>query len=285
MEGYTTMLEFGQRLTHSKNGELPKSWKAFRKYDGHSVIWLPHLQELWSIGRSAGPKLINTPVFFRQHLPDYPVHGELWHPSDQPQMITAATTKIPQPHLWAKLKLVVFAFPADNSFVNPLDPDTWCHLESVVPWDAGEVEENKYVMRPEEVEPTSVDLAACGWEGLVFQNPKARYKNGRTKQVQKHKPEYDDEAIVIGYAEGKTGARVGTCGGLIVEWSPSEKTETIHGFTDACRGRKTFTVSGLDSSEWNNAEETYPIGTEIKFKFLSISNLGTPMHCSIYRSK
>jgi hypothetical protein len=125
------------------------------------------------------------------------------------------------------------------------------------------------------------------WEGLVHQNPVAGYRNGRTHNVLKYKPEYDDEAIVVGYEAGKTGARLGTTGAIRVEWVVTEKTKSIHGCPEglAIGTKSVFSVSGLDSTEWNNAEEKYPIGDPIRFKFLSISNLGTPMHCSVDRSR
>jgi hypothetical protein len=182
---------------------------------------------------------------------------------------------------WSQLKLVVFAFPSNVDSI-----DDYSKLENTLPWMLArerairECSDCAVVMFPDPVE--ALPLA---WEGLVHQNPVAGYKNGRTHNVLKYKPAYDDEAVVVGYEAGKTGARLGTTGAIQVLWEVSEKTKSIHGFPEgmAVGTKLTFSVSGLDSSEWNNAEEIYPVGDQIRFKFLSISNLGTPMHCSLLR--
>jgi len=299
--------EFGQRLHHIKykNGKpvVKKGWRAFRKYDGHSTLWLPiTINEnlgytgLWSLGRSNKPEPINAPKWFLDSLPKrWALHGELWNLDDRPQSITSATKDIPIDEEWKDLRLVVFAFPQFFNHFNPNDVDSYKSIESDTPWKLArknfleniDVDSNPVLMMPVEV---SIDTNPedFGWEGLVFQDPDAVYRNGRTRSVLKHKPTYEDEAIVIGYNDGKLG-RTGTVGSLQVEYTVTDKMQSIHGCPkDIVLGSKVeFSVGGLNSSEWlpDTCKEVYPIGSELHFEFLCITNHGLPHHCSVYRSK
>ena len=292
-------VEYGQRLKHADAlGTLPKGWLAFRKFDGHSVIWLPKSQDLpsgisglWSLGRFSGPKSINVPATWLMYLPmDQALHGELWAEDDRPTTVKEALHKVPTIDKWKKLKLVVFAFPSNETF-NPADKSTWKNINSDKPWDESLIEENRRVIAPKSIdlgnETAQEFTTRMGWEGLVFQNPKAKYRIGRSSDVLKWKPYYDDECIVTGYTEGKagkTGNRLGTCGALQVKWTATEKTLTVHGCEEKFLGvEKSFRVGGMNEDEWCEAEKHYPIGSVLKFKFYSLTNLGTPQFCSIWR--
>ena len=292
-------VEFGQRLTHGDIENVPQNWLKFRKYDGHSAIWLPSTQDLsagisglWSLGRSSGPKPIAVPKVWLYGLPmDMALHGELWADDDRPQTVSSALKKSPSIMDWKRLKLVVFAFPKDDWF-DPNDETTWSNIENDTYWyDARRKlecldlpQDGRRILLPT---PTNESVVPLDWEGMVFQNPNAQYRIGRSKDVQKFKPYYDDEATVVGYEDGKTGARIGTTGALIVDYIRREKILSIHGCpSDLVIGSTVrFKVSGLNESEWNDAETAYPIGSEVKFKFLSLSNKGTPMHCSVFREE
>jgi hypothetical protein len=190
---------------------------------------------------------------------------------------------------WMELKLIVFGFPVDNGTFDPNQPHTWSSLNSRETWEESRsrVVENKIVVLPQPVNYYSVDNT---WEGLVFQNPKAKYTIGRTRDVLKCKPVYEDVARVVGYEKGKTGARVGTVGGIIVDYTLNSKLSSIHGCNSPLLAKSLganvrFVVSGLNSAEWgmNAAEKAYPVGSEIAFTFLSLSVNNVPMHANINR--
>ena len=277
-------LQFGQRLSYSDKAQ-PKQgmWKTYRKYDGHSAIWIPSTGRMWSLGRSGAPKEIVVPAVIKRRLPqDMALHGELWHPSDKSSEVSKALIKNPTIDLWGSLKFIVFAFPRDIPF-NPNVPATWVNIENDERWsDCREmVETNNFVILPEEVEPSSFDLS---WEGLVHQRVDAQYRNRRVKTCLKWKPEYEDEATIVGWEDGKTGKRIGTTGAIIARWDMTEKWVGIHGGKSENVGYSyNVKISGLNEMEWDNAQDVYPRGNEIKFKFLAFTTAGRPQFCSIYR--
>lgn len=215
-----------QRLHHAESHACPIGWLKFRKFDGISAIWIPSDRRLYSIEGND----LHAPEWFLSAFPSFSVHGELWNPSTDSQYDVKWK--------WDQLKFVAFAFP---------DHSTWKEGRR-------EIEGNDIIMVPMEVEDLDPQ-----WEGLVFQNPQAKY-GGRSRDVLKFKPTYDEEGIVVG------------CKGdaLLVEYVLTEKSETIHGYSDSLPSKITVSVKvGGGNGIFGNG--VYPKGTKIRFTFLGFA--------------
>jgi len=93
-----------------------------------------------------------------------------------------------------------------------------------------------------------------GEEGLIIRNNDVGYENKRTSNLLKLTSRYTDEARVIGYEEG--GGRLeDMMGALNVVGKNKIPFKIGTGFTDEQR---------------NNAEELFPIGSEVTFSYKSI---------------
>lgn len=124
------------------------------------------------------------------------------------------------------------------------------------------------------------------WEGLMFQDPNRPYENKRSWGTLKYKTDYETEATIIGYKEGKTNSRIGTLGSIRCELTWDNKVSSMVGGSDRFVGKTvSFRVSGLNESEydWDKKETNFPLGGKLRFKFSNISSLGVPQSCNIYR--
>ena len=119
------------------------------------------------------------------------------------------------------------------------------------------------VQKEETLDETYEDLLHKGAEGVMLRNPKSEYETKRSKNLLKYKPEFDDEAIIIGYKKG-TGKYEGMLGSFKVKLKKNPDKE--------------FYVSGMNDKIRQNYKTTHPVGTVITFTYRGLSNSGTPRH-------
>ena len=105
------------------------------------------------------------------------------------------------------------------------------------------------------------ELAAVekvGGEGLMLRKPDSKHRGGRTADLLKVKSFHDDEALVIGYEDGK-GKYDGLVGSLVCITKAGERFKVGSGLTDNLRGFNTI-----------------PIGSVITFKYFELTKDGIP---------
>jgi hypothetical protein len=274
---------FGQRLHHAQDSfdSLDDDWRCCRKYNGHSVLWLPEYG-LFTIGRKKTPVLIEAPSWWLNNLPKFPAHGELWTESDSSEVVSALVSS-GSDESWSELKLVVFGFP-ESSGVDPSQDSSWSGLNGLLPFrfslkNFRDNFQNEYCFSPEYFD-CFVDPRSKGWEGCVFQNMSAPYKIGRTKNVLKWKPYYEDEAVILGYNVSKSGKVT-----LLCEYFITEKNLSVYGGASLVVGNKVLLrlpVKNKEESKIDIARELYPIGSEVPFKYESFSVSGNFVNADLF---
>jgi len=262
---------------------------------------------LWTLGRGGVVKVLHAPSTWVDRLPEgVPLHGELWFNDSTEYLKTNCKRHNPNTMYWNPVKFKVFSVKPYSTFEN---------IESVFP----EVVENKfYKNKPqgvmlsdakeivstnrslEFVEMTMINskqqalevvekfvIGELGnWEGIMFLDPNLKYEGKRSYGVLKYKPSFEDEAIVTGYEEGKTGSRVGLVGTILAEYTIGDKCKNICGYKPGFEGLVVpIRISGLNQAEqdWDAVAEKYPIGSEIRFGYKMFSDHGNPQSCNIYR--
>lgn len=90
------------------------------------------------------------------------------------------------------------------------------------------------VYSPEDVHKITVEYMGKGEEGTIVKNPKAKFKNGTSKDFIKMKVEFECDLVVTGWIEGK-GKNENTFGSLVCESSDSKLVVNVSGFTDKQR--------------------------------------------------
>ena len=304
------MKQFGQSLTYwDGKFESIEGWLVSRKYNGVSAVWdggltrgrkisevaneFPHLFKvgsqnpntlctgLWTLGRFDGARIILAPDFFLDGLPSgLCAHGEIWC-DDNLQLITSICKKSMEKikeveNLWLAVKFMCFAFPTYSSLGLPFP-----YMKTTVHTKVGEafrVVKKTAVNSKAQLGEWLQTYKSEGWEGLVFERPNAEYVCDRTKDVLKHKPDYEDEAVVIGYHDGNK-SNLGKMGSLIVVMKISEKHSGVAGFLGSHVGKiVTFKMSGFLQymREWDYVKANFPTGTKVNFTYKMLSVHGVP---------
>lgn len=257
----------GQRIsTSSIDGRCPAGWLTLRKYDGFSCLWIPAMRSetctgLFTIGDHQGkPREISAPEWWIDNLPSIAVHGELWTDSDSSFSVASLITKKPIDSNWEKLKLVAFAFPKNSGF-DPKDPATYKRIENKTDW---KINYDMFIQTKNcfaaEILTRNFDFVYAGYEGVVYQNPAAMYENGRTKNVIKHKKQYDDEMRVISTTDTTI---TGT-------YTITEKFSKSRGFSRDFIGKTIEITTSKNKIECNK-------GDAVTFSFLSFTKNGELM--------
>ena len=249
--------------------------------------------------------------FFQQLPLMVPFHGELCTEDDDLRCVKeTARLKIPRPRKWNKLKIMVFAIKPYSTFFKideymetyPLEEltrepfyankrytETLTEAKKLAePNDCFDfIEHHKINSKQQALEAINIfDLE--NWEGLVFFDLNSRYSNTRAKDVLKYKPDYEDEATIIGFTDGKN-RHLGAMGGIEVEFTWDEKVINIHGGKPEFVGRTINMVIGGGFTDierdWGVVENKFIKGQKIPFSFKLISADGVPQHCNYYKGK
>ena len=208
--------------------------------------------------------VIHTPAWFTAGFPERALDGELWAGRGQFAWVNAAVrTYPPKDEQWRKIGYYVFELPkAKGTFTERLEQldrilaaHPLPHLHKI---EQFRLTDNKALNKKLE------HLTAAGAEGLMLHHQDARYVTGRQNALLKLKTFQDDEAVVIGYTEGK-GKYQGLLGALIVE------TED---------GRRFKLGSGLSDQQRANPPA---IGSTVTYKYYGFTQNGLPRFASFLR--
>jgi len=265
---------------------------------------------LWTIGRAdkngIRPKVIEAPKWYLDQLPlDVPLHGELWKDDDLGYVKSVCGQGIDGKYdpRWHNIQYMVYnvkpyvCFPGIASFRGPSNPfwfnemwerrmdaakkSVWYSYDNF--FNIGQFLKQERIDSQEYFNNYVEHAMNEGWEGAMVVNPLSLYECYRSSALLKVKPEFDIEATVTGYTDGdkRHTGRMGAVSCVLV-WD--ERVVDFTGGRQEFVGREVrFKVGGGFSDgqrEWDWVKSTYPIGSQIHFTFLGVSNDAIPFSCN-----
>ncbi|KAF0686796.1 Aste57867_21418 [Aphanomyces stellatus] len=186
--------------------------------------------------------IFHAPAFFTAHLPtDHHLDGELFMGRNLFEQTVGIVKRHDGGDLWKKLTFMVFdvpslkqtTFEARQAFLRTCVAD--CPYAKAV--------EQRVCRSNAALWESLNDVEALGAEGLMLRQPRSAYVGGRSNTLLKVKSFSDDEAIVVGYEDGK-GKYEGLVGSLKVRNRGGVRFSVGSGLTDSHR-RKPPTVGSM----------------------------------------
>ena len=278
---YSVGMKLPKELTKSK---VPIGWLLSEKYDGYRARF--DSDKKCFVSRAQ--KGFNAPDWFKSAMiPNHHLDGELWAGRENFQDMGVVRKKIPDPLEWKNIKYVVYDLPNyDGDFETRISA-----LKELI-----ELNNARWKMiRRELKEPfRSLDcplvmadqikiknmkqfneiydkVIAEGGEGVMIKDPKSSYEDKRSNFLLKYKPNFDAEAIIIDYTEGK-GKYKGMLGGFVCK--PLVNHDSFHSIDND--ENHEFTISGMDDNVRENFKLTHPVGTIISYEHSGLTNSGKP---------
>lgn len=216
----------------------PYSWAMSIKFDGERAYWTG--EKL--ISRYGN--LIHAPQDWldRWVVPGVALDGELYLGRGRFQDLRRIVSRTVNYVSWEEVEYKIFDQPQCGVGFSVTAPHI--NVTYTVPASWNEV-------------ITAMDAELdLGGEGVMLRRLGSYWVNKRTRDLVKVKPFNDDVGVVIGYNAGK-GKYEGMLGSLQVAWNGT-----------------TFDLSGIrDDERW---EHLWPIGSQIRFKYLSLTDAGKP---------
>lgn len=207
---------------------------------------------------------IHAPAWFTRGLPPQPLDGELWMARGAFDQVSAAVRRFPaNDDEWRQIGYYVFELPAgEGTFTERLAQlDT---LRVVYPGQYWHRLEQFRLADAVALMKKLDAISEAGGEGLMLHHQDAAYQTGRSDALLKLKRFQDDEAVVVGYSEGK-GKYLGQVGALVVETPDKRRFRIGSGLTDAMR------------------DNPPPIGSVITYKYYGLTHKGMPRFASFLR--
>lgn len=241
-----------------KQPVLIQEYFVSEKLDGIRGYWTgKHL-----LTRSG--KLINTPEFFTQDWPNFPLDGEIWLARTSFETTLSIVRKQePIGQEWQKLTFMVFDLPAHKGrFIERVeamqalgDNNTNMHLKVI---KQHKFHDHKNLLAYFE------RIVDEGGEGLMLHHQNALYHIGRTANIMKLKPFDDADGEVIEHLPGK-GKYKGMLGAIRVKTADGIIFKIGSGFSD------------------NERESPPEVGSIVTFKYSGKTRQGVPRFASFLR--
>ncbi|MFV0575444.1 MAG: DNA ligase [Vibrio sp.] len=221
------------------------------KYDGIRAVWTG--KEL----RTRNGNRIFAPKWFIESLPDEALDGELWSGREQFHYVQRTVLDdVPNDSQWKKVIYMVFDMPNEKGVF----AQRYQKLADLVHNSNTEylrLAEHFPLESESDLDQLLDNIERLNGEGIMLRNKRSLYHVGRSDDLLKLKSFQDDEAIVIGYKEGK-GKYNGMTGSLLVKW----------------RDGKVFYIgSGLSNKERVSPP---PIGSLVNFRYNGLTSKGLP---------
>lgn len=181
-------------LGQYKNQDI-HGWVMSEKLDGVRGFW-DGKQLLSRQGNVFFP-----PDYFFKSFPPFAIDGEIYGKQVSFEEISAITRSA-EPKGWYKLKLYVFDVPhAEGNLFERL-----AKLEQYLqanPTPYIEIIQQIPIQNSEHLQQFYQSVLQHNGEGVVVRNPQSPYIHGRSAQILKLKPEFDEECKVIAHHQGK----------------------------------------------------------------------------------
>lgn len=215
-------------LAHRWEDQDPTGWWLSEKLDGVRAYW-DGKQFISRLGNS-----YLAPDWFIEHLPEFPLDGELFAGRGRFQHAVSVARRMDRGAGWKSLAFVIFDAPGlDHAF-----EDRIRHLEdhfNAKPAPLARVLEHRVCEGHDDLQTELRRVEALGGEGVMLRRPGSRYVAGRSDTLLKVKSFLDTEARVTGHQAG-TGKHEGRLGALLVELPNGTRFKVGTGMSDAERG-------------------------------------------------
>jgi len=201
--------------------------------------------------------ILYLPEWFKKLIPPHVLDGELWMGRKRFQeTVSIVRTQGGSNALWEKVMYVIFDAPKAGGkfeerlkFLFSLDKISSGDTNTII-LEQERCQGNEHLLR------ALSEISETGGEGLMLREPGSLYEGCCSSTLLKVKTFLDDEAIVIGYEDGK-GRHKGRVGSIILSWKDKE-----------------FRVgTGISDKERGNPPS---IGSKITFKYQELSTGGIP---------
>ena len=259
---YTTDMKIPKKLT---DNPPPVGWYMSEKLDGYRAQYNPESKMF--ISRQNKP--FNAPKWFVDQMPNEYFDGELYCGRGNFQNMGVVRKKIPVDEEWQQIRYRIYDAPKHSgtfeerykyilSFDFQSSPNinilTHCKVEDIA-----------------SMKQFYEKIIAYKGEGIMLNNPDAKYEGKRTPHLLKYKPSYDAEAIIIGYKEGtnKYEGMLGSfiCQPIVDNDGQKYKDENLE---------HVFNISGMNDEIRKNYRQTHPFDTIITYEYSDITNKGKP---------
>lgn len=230
-----------------------QGWVMSEKLDGVRGFW----DGKQLISRQGNP--LSPPDYFVKDFPPFAIDGELF--SERGKFEEISTT-VRGGKGWHKLKLQVFDVPnAEGNLFERLEKLRNYLKQKPTPYIA--IIEQIPIRDKAYLQDFYQKVLTEKGEGVVVRNPNSTYIHGRSAQILKLKPTFDEECTVVAHHKGK-GKYANKLGAITCENS---------------RGR--FRIgSGFSDKERENPP---PIGSLITYKYRGLTESGKPRFATFWR--
>jgi DNA ligase-1 len=205
--------------------------------------------------------LIHTPLWFTEKWSTTPLDGELWIARNKfEQTVSCVRKKTPNDQCWKNIKFMVFDMPKHHgTFSERIDAMNLLGHQIKSPYLM--IIKQEKMKNIANLQLRLKKLVEAKGEGLMLQFEDAHYKQGRSHDLMKLKDYQDDDAIVLGYTQGK-GKYKGMLGALLVKTSDGIIFRIGTGFTDKQR------------------KHPPQVGSTITYKYVGKTQKGVPRFAS-----
>ena len=287
---YSSTMKLPKELSNSK---LPIGWLLSEKYDGYRARFVSENKSFVSRAQ----KGFNAPQWFKDAMiPSHDLDGELWAGRENFQDMGVVRKKIPEPIEWIKIKFIVYDLPEYNgNFKKRIDILKELVQLNDYRWNIirNDLEppfntlESPLIFAPQIVIQDLTQFKSIyesilkkGGEGVMIKDPNSLYEDKRSNFLLKYKPNFDAEALIVDYTEGK-GKYKGLLGGFVCK--PLINYDDFHYIDE--NENHVFTISGMDDEVRANYKLTHPIGTIISYEHSGLTDSGKPRFARYIRTR
>jgi len=267
-----------------KGGKVdPKGWLVSEKFDGYRACYDHDKKQFFS--RQNKP--FNAPQWFLDAMPPRLVDGELWIGRNMFQEMGVVRKKVPIDEEWLHVTFQVYDMPHESGTflerlkelirIVKLTKNRWLHMRKDFPYPFNTIDcpvivaKQTIVKNDAHLDSMYQDIIQNGGEGVMLKDPNSPYEDKRSNYLLKYKPNFDAEAIIIGYKPGQ-GKYVGMLGGFSCQQLINHDSYmSIDESEDHL-----FSISGMDDSIRKSYKDTHPIGTIISYEHSGTTDKGKP---------
>lgn len=237
----------------------PQHYLVSEKLDGVRAYWDGRSLRFRS-GRE-----VAAPASFLARLPaGQALDGELWLGRRMFDTLSGTVrAERPDEAAWQPIKYMLFELPgAPGRFDERLQ-----RLEAIAEaaaWPGLQAVPHRRVANRAELQSLLAATVRDGGEGLMLHRADAPYATGRSDLLIKLKPQWDNEAVVVGHRAGR-GKYLGMMGALELEMPSGHRFLLGTGFSDAQR------------------RDPPPLGATVSYRYRELTPGGLPRFASFLR--
>ena len=277
-------LKFMLAKEYMKGGKVdPTGWLISEKFDGYRACYDPEKNKFFS--RQNKPFI--APQWFIQAMPSRLIDGELWIGRNMFQEMGTVRKKVPIDEEWLNVTFQVYDMPdEEGTFLErikklvkivQLTKTKWLRIRKDLPYPFNNLEcplvlAKQTVMKSDShLDTLYKDVIKNGGEGVMLKDPNSPYEGKRSNYLLKYKPNFDAEAIIIGYKPGQ-GKYSGMLGGFVCKQLINHDTYMS---IDEDEDHE-FSISGMDDAIRESYESSHPLGTIISYEHSGKTDKGKP---------